>query len=172
MYGMDNLSARAKAIAAKCMTVYRMTMEEAYALYAKYIGNWGNESLVYRFDAIKDGEVVKSVVKESVREIRITAHAYVEVLEERNTYDAVAVRIRAVDQNSNPVPYFNEPVLLRTEGPVKLIGPSAISLKGGMGGTYLKTIGESGRASLQIVSMQAGEARIEFDVRMNRTPQM
>ncbi len=172
MYGMDNLSAKAKAIAAKCMTVYRMTMEEAYALYAKYIGNWGNESLVYRFDAIKDGEVVKSVLKESVKEVRITARAYVEVLEETDTYDAVAVRIRAVDQNGNLVPYFNEPLLLRTEGPVKLIGPSAISLKGGMAGTYLKTVGETGKASLQIVSAQAGEARIEFDVHINRSPRM
>lgn len=172
MYGMDNLGVKAKAIAAKCLSVYRMTWDEAYALYGKYIGNWGNEALTYRFDAIKDGQIVKSIVKEAVKEIRITAQAYVEVLEERNTYDAVSVRIRAVDQNGNPVPYFNEPVLLRTEGPVKLIGPSAISLKGGMGGTYLKTTGEEGKASLQIVSMQAGEARIDFDVHVNRSNQM
>ncbi|MCR4793507.1 MAG: glycoside hydrolase family 2 protein [Lachnospiraceae bacterium] len=172
LYGMDNLGPKAKAIAAKCLTVYRMTMDEAYQLYGKYIGNWGGEAVQYRFDAIKDGEVVKSVVKESVREVRIVAESYTTELIEGKTYDVAAVRIRAEDQNGNLLPYFNEPVLLRTEGPVKLIGPSAISLKGGMGGTYLRTTGGEGEAMLQIVSVQGGEVRMPFDVKIDRAPQM
>ena len=37
---------------------------------------------------------------------------------------------------------------LRTEGPVKILGPAVVPLRGGMGGTYLTTTGEAGRAVL------------------------
>ncbi len=172
LYGMDNLPPKAKAVAAKCLTVYRMTMDDAYALYGKYVGNWGGDAVKYRFDAIKDGEIVKSITKECVKKVSLVAEACTDTLEERETYDVACVRIKAVDQNGNLLPYFNEPVLLRTEGPVKIIGPSAVSLKGGMGGTYLKTTGEAGNASLQIVNLQAGDAKLDFTVNINRTKQM
>ncbi len=68
--------------------------------------------------------------------------------------------------------YFNEPVLLRADGPVKIIGPSAVSLKGGMGGTYIKTVGEEGEAVLHIVNMQAGEIKITFNIKVDRAPQI
>lgn len=172
LYGMDNLGPKAKAVAAKCLTVYRMTMDDAYGLYGKYVGNWGDDSVVYRFDAYIGGKKVKIIVKEAVRSVTIVAECFTSELEEKETYDVTAVRIRALDQNGNLLPYFNEPVLLKTEGPVRIIGPSAVSLKGGMGGTYLKTIGEEGEASLHIVSMQAGEVVIPFNVKLNRSPQM
>ncbi len=172
LYGMDELGPKAKAIAAKCLTVYRMTMEQANQLYGKYVGNWGGDAVTYRFDALKGGEVVKSITKETVREIRLTAECYKTDLVENETYDVAAVRIIAEDQNGNHIPYFNEPVLLRADGPVKIIGPSAISLKGGMGGTYIKTIGEEGEAVLHIVNMQAGEIKITFNIRVNRAPQI
>ena len=172
LYGMDNLGPKAKAVAAKCLTVYRMTMDDAYSLYGKYVGNWGGDAVVYRFDAYIGGKLVKSVLKEAVRSVTIAAECFTSELEEKETYDATAVRIRALDQNGNLLPYFNEPVLLKTEGPVRIIGPSAVSLKGGMGGTYLRTVGEAGQASLHIVSMQAGEVVIPFNVTVNRSAQM
>ena len=55
---------------------------------------------------------------------------------------------------------------------MKIIGPSAVSLKGGMGGTYIKTVGEEGEAVLHIVNMQAGEIKINFNIKVNRTPQI
>ena len=34
------------------------------------------------------------------------------------------------------------------DGPLKIIGPSVVPLRGGMAGTYLATTGEAGRAVL------------------------
>ena len=34
------------------------------------------------------------------------------------------------------------------EGPLKILGPSVVPLRGGMAGTYLATTGEAGRAVL------------------------
>ena len=149
-----------------------MTMEQANQLYGKYVGNWGGDAITYRFDAIKGGVVVKSVTKEVVREIRLAAHCYRTELVENETYDVAAIRIVAEDQNGNHIPYFQEPVLLKVDGPAQLIGPSAISLKGGTGGTYIKTVGEEGEAVLHIVNMQAGEIKISFNIKVNRTLQI
>ena len=41
-----------------------------------------------------------------------------------------------------------EAVCLSVEGPLKILGPSVVPLRGGMAGTYLATTGEAGRAVL------------------------
>ena len=47
-----------------------------------------------------------------------------------------------------PPAYCGEAVQLSVEGPVKILGPSVVPLRGGMAGTYLATTGEAGRAVL------------------------
>ena len=64
------------------------------------------------------------------------------------TWDCAAVSLRAIDQNGNLLPYCGEAVQLRVDGPLKIIGPSVVPLRGGMAGTYLATTGEAGRAVL------------------------
>jgi beta-galactosidase len=71
-------------------------------------------------------------------------------LREEATYDVATIRIRAVDQNGNTLPYYLEPVQLTVSGPVELIGPAIIPLRGGMGGAYLKTKGGKGKAALTV----------------------
>lgn len=77
-----------------------------------------------------------------------------------------AVRIRMLDENGNLLNFFQEPIMLKTEGPVNLIGGEIIAFKGGMAGTYLKTTGEEGRAALIINSGQAEGIRLEFTVKI------
>ena len=48
----------------------------------------------------------------------------------------------------NLLPYCGEAVCLSVEGPLKILGPSVVPLRGGMAGTYLATTGEAGRAVL------------------------
>jgi len=43
------------------MVRYKMTYQDGVDLYGKYVGNWGGAATVWRFDAIKDGEVVATV---------------------------------------------------------------------------------------------------------------
>ena len=172
MYGMDGLPPKAKLIAAKCLTVHRMTMEQAVGLYSKYIGNWGHESVSYRFDAIKGGKIVKSIVKGPMVSASLEIRCSSDTLTEKETYDAVSVRIRAVDQNGNLLPYYNEPLRLECSGEAKIIGPSVISLKGGMGGTYIRSEGKAGYAELSISGEGIGTVRKIFKIVLERKPQM
>lgn len=167
-YGLSNLPKSVYLTAVKLLTVYHMKPTQAVELYNKYIGDWGGTSTVYRFEAVKDGKVVKTMVKEPPKEVKLWAQADHQVLSEEHTYDVAAVRIRALDENGNVLSFFSEPVVLHTEGPIELIGGEIISLKGGMAGTYVKTTGEAGEAALVLTNAQAGEIRLAFSVQAGK----
>lgn len=161
---LNHIPKRLYLTALKLLLIYHIDFAEVTRLYTKYIGDWGGTATVYRFDAIKDGKVIKSVTKEPVREIRLEAEADHTILTEQHSYDVALVRIRAVDDHGNVLPFYQEPVRLITEGDISIIGPDTIALQGGMGGTYVKSLGRSGQGALLLQSLTAGEIRIPFQI--------
>lgn len=163
---LNHIPKRLYLTALKLLLIYHIDFAEVTRLYTKYIGDWGGTATIYRFDAIKDGKVVKSVTKEPVREIRLEAEADHTILTEQHSYDVALVRIRAVDDHGNVLPFYQEPVRLITEGDISIIGPDTIALHGGMGGTYVKSLGRYGRGTLLLQSRTAGEVRIPFQIKI------
>lgn len=163
---LNHIPKRLYLTALKLLLIYHIDFAEVTRLYTKYIGDWGGTATIYRFDAIKDGKVVKSVTKEPVREIRLEAEADHTILTEQHSYDVALVRIRAVDDHGNVLPFYQEPVRLITEGDISIIGPDTIALQGGMGGTYVKSLGRSGQGTLLLQSLTAGEVRIPFQIKI------
>ena len=134
------------------------------SLYGKYIGNWGGESISYKFEAYRNGKLVKTVVRAPAQKTHVEAIAKRTVLTEENSYDVASVHLLASDEHGNVQPYCQEAVTLRTEGEIAFIGPAAVSLKGGMAGTYIKSTGKEGKGTLIITDWQGEEQRIEFEV--------
>lgn len=163
---LNHIPKRLYLTALKLLLIYHIDFAEVTRLYTKYIGDWGGTATVYRFDAIKDGKVIKSVTKEPVREIRLEAEADHTILTEQHSYDVALVRIRAVGDHGNVLPFYQEPVRLITEGDISIIGPDTIALQGGMGGTYVKSLGRSGQGALLLQSLTAGEVRIPFQIKI------
>ena len=163
---LNHIPKRLYLTALKLLLIYHIDFAEVTRLYTKYIGDWGGTATIYRFDAIKDGKVVKSVTKEPVREIRLEAEADHTILTEQHSYDVALVRIHAVDDHGNVLPFYQEPVRLIAEGDISIIGPDTIALQGGMGGTYVKSTGRSGRGALLLQSQTAGEIRIPFQIKI------
>ena len=163
---LNHIPKRLYLTALKLLLIYHIDFAEVTRLYTKYIGDWGGTATIYRFDAIKDGKVVKSVTKEPVREIRLEAEADHTILTEQHSYDVALVRIRAVDDHGNVLPFYQEPVRLIAEGDISIIGPDTIALQGGMGGTYVKSTGRSGQGALLLQSQTAGEVRIPFQIKI------
>ena len=173
LHGQDRLPPAILAQAAKCVALYGMKPDDAVTLYQKYVGDWGGAATEYRFEAMKDGKVVKTVVKSPAKKVLLDVRVSSVELTERATYDVSAVRIRAIDENGSVLPFFSEPLFFETEGPIELIGPHAASLKGGMGGTYVKTLrGKTGEASLTIRSLQAEPVTVRFTVTDGRKAQL
>ncbi|MBD5436042.1 MAG: glycoside hydrolase family 2 protein [Treponema sp.] len=133
-------------------------------LYGKYVGNWGGESSTFRFDAIKDGKVVKTVLKGAVESISICAEVSSNVLREDSTWDAAEVRLSMRDQSQNVLPYFSEPVEFSVTGPIEIIGQNLGAFRGGVTGVYVRTVGKKGKASL-VVKCAGLEKKIDFAVK-------
>ena len=165
-HGYGNLPPRILIKAAECMLIYGMKYNDIVDLYTKYAGDWGGNSTIYRFDAIVDGRVVKSVTKAPMTAAYLDVTPYKTTLVEDTSYDVGAVRISALDENGNTLVFSSEPVTLSTEGPIEVIGPKVISLRGGMAGTYVRTLGQAGEATLTLSSPSLGEVKIDFEIRI------
>lgn len=164
-YGFSHLKPKHYLHAAWLMLRYRMSFSNAYELYGKYNNNWGDAATAYRFDAIKNGKVIRSVEKSPMKSLQLTAEASSTELTDGATYDAALVRIAMRDQNGNVMPFYNGAVSFLTEGAISIIGPETTALRGGVGGTIVRTQGKSGKAALVIKSESGETARIEFTVK-------
>ncbi len=64
---LNHIPKRLYLTALKLVLLYHM-IAEVTKLYTHYIGDWGGTtSTVYKFEAVKDGKVVKSVTKEPMQ---------------------------------------------------------------------------------------------------------
>ena len=164
-YGFSALPARYKAKLAYIMLRYKMTFEDGYALYGKYVGNWGGEATRWRFDAKKNGDVIASVTKTPGKKLHLEVSVSSEQLREGDVYDMAAVRVTVRDENGNIAPYAQLPVSFETSGPISVSGPKAAVLEGGMGGLYIRTTGSKGIAELIIHCEGLSDQKIRFEVR-------
>ena len=158
-FGPSSLPPKILAKFARLMLLKGFKFSDGVELYGKYIGNWGGEATKWRFDAVKGGKLICSVTRSPGQRVHLEVSTSKTKLCEGDTYDAAAVRIRAVDEHGNLAPYWQEPVLLKCSGPIMLIGPEIISLKGGSGGCYVKTCGSSGSAELCV-----NDIKIKFEI--------
>lgn len=171
IYGMSHPPKRFYRLVLKLVLFHGMNLNNAVPLYQKYVGDWGGAATEYRFEAIKDGRVVKTLVKRPISKLKLELDISNTELTEKETYDVAAVRIRAVDENGNTASFFNEPVIAETSGSIEIIGPILFSLKGGMAGTYIKTRG-AGKGKLTLTNPQCGSVSAEFSVTKEKVPEL
>ena len=151
-------------IAFRLVVFHHVSPSKAVPIYNKFIGDWGGESREYKFEAIKDGKVVKTVKKAAVTNAHIEAKASHTLLTELHTYDVSHIRIKIADQNNNQLYFFNQPVSFEVEGPFEIIGPKVVSPVGGATGVYIKSIGEDGDGKLTISSEGLEPVEISLSV--------
>ena len=147
-----------------CMLRYKMSFADGVALYGKYVGNWGGEATRWRFDAVQDGTVVRSVTLCPSAKLHLEVKASRTALREKDTYDMAAVRVRILDENGTPAPYAQFPVQFAVEGSAALVGPQTAVAEGGMTGTYLRTVGTAGEALLTVSAPQTQPVVLRFTI--------
>lgn len=152
VYGLAGLPAADKLRLLRAMAQYKLTFQDGVDLYGKYVGNWGGEVTRWRFDAVRDGKVVASQTRGPAEKLHLEVRVSSTKLTEKQTYDMAAIRVRILDQNGTVSPYTQLPVTFQLSGPVQLEGPATATAEGGMCGSYIRTVGQSGSAKL-IVSV-------------------
>ena len=162
-HGLAGMTPADAARIGYAMVKYGLKYSDAVDLYGKYVGNWGGEATVWRLEAEKDGEVAAVYTCCPSAKLHLEVTPSHTELREGDTYDMAAVRIRILDENGNAAPYAQIPVQFVLEGNAELVGPAVVTAEGGMTGTYIKTIGKSGKAKLTIATAQTEPVTIEFE---------
>ena len=143
---------------------HKFTMEQGIDLFNRYMGGWGQESGLWRFTAIRNGEAAEYVEKGPYTKPCLVAWADRVLLTEGSEYDMTIVHLECRDERGNRIPTATEPVLLTTEGPIQVVGPRAVSLEGGVFGTYVRTVGQTGEGVLTMTSPTLGSCKLTFTV--------
>lgn len=173
MKGLSHMSLKTMLLALKALTIHGLKYTDAVDIFNKYVGDWGGESTVYTFEAIYKGKVVKTVTKAPGTGVHFEIDTSHTKLIHKKSYDVALVRIKAVDDYGNVATFFNEPISLETEGKIGIIGDKITCFRGGLAGTYVKTLpmekGEASKALLKIKNSQCGEECVEFTVERSLT---
>ena len=150
--------------AAYLMGIKGFTREQGVDLYNRYVASWGGQVARWRFDAVKNGQVVASTVRCPGETLALEVCADTDTLTDGPSWDMATVRIRAVDEYGAVRTWCSRSLSLRAEGAVELIGPASVPLSGGMAGCYLRTRGEAGTGRLTIEMEGAAPVTLSFQV--------
>ncbi|MBR6472319.1 MAG: glycoside hydrolase family 2 protein [Firmicutes bacterium] len=126
---------------------------------------WGGEASVWKFEAVKDGDVKAIKILGGNGPMKLETIASSLLLEEKDTWDMAAVRVRITDGYDNVCPYVQLPIRFEIEGDAELIGPDIVTAEGGMCGTYIRTVGREGRALLTVKCNGMDDVRLTFDIK-------
>jgi len=158
-HGPNHLPLSVKLVALKLMLRHRMSIEEIGKYYTQYIGDWGQEATSYSLEALREGRVIARIEKKTMKSVDLSIKRDRKNLVEEETYDVATLRIQAVSESGNLLSYLAEPLIVETEGPIEVIGPKVLTLRGGMTGTYIKSLGKPG----------SGKVTIRLDHRVKKT---
>lgn len=128
----------------------KMKISQMVDLVTKYFANWGDEQVAYRFDGYKDGVCVKSVTRTAVNSQSLKVKADSLSLVEDKTYDVTRIELICTDQNGNRLPFANNCIKVKVDGPASVIGPDEFSLIGGARAFWIRSNGKSGEVTVSI----------------------
>ena len=138
---------------------------DARSVEPEEIGAWGM--------TWEDGEFTGYVDGQAVKTVRLPAGPVPTTLEmvadEANLVtgphrDSTRVMLRALDQCGNIMPYFDDVVSLEADGPIRIIGPDVVTLRGGTTGFWVECTGIAGAATLTAFGQRLGIAAATISV--------
>ena len=161
-YGMESLPFKMKLFMCQMMMFDHMTIQKGYDLYSKYVSGWGDNVKEYEFVGIKDGNEVMRVKRSPSKTVDLEVKTGSTVLKETTSYDASSIRFRVLNQNGSVESYVNDPIYLEAKGSIEIMGPKVAVLRGGMGGTYVRSV-KPGKGKLKVTFRDIVK-EIEFTV--------
>lgn len=134
---------------ASLMAFHHMTMAEAERLYGRYIGNWGNETGVFRFEGYRDDQLVITKTRGKANQYRLVAHVEHPEIVLHDTYEITKVTATMMTEHDIPSSYANHVVQIETNDVVEVIGPNVRGMVQGIASFYVRTK-KSGTATIRL----------------------
>lgn len=161
--GLSHVSPKTMLMIGYLMLRYRLSYARLVALWEKYVSNWGQKTLIYRFDGIQNGTVVATKTIAPLLSLSLVADCHQLKFEIADTYDVQKVILRYLDEHQNIAHLSAMPLQLSIEGPFTILGPSLQSLHGGQLTVYVKTTNQTGgQGTLSITTDEGKVLHIEL----------
>lgn len=154
-YGIDHLPLSIKIK----MKFLHHTQEELLSLCNDYLHN---ETDIWEYKGFKKGKVVITEKREPVEKVSLQVKTNTRKLVEGRSWDMASIRIAYVDQNDHVLSDMNKPLHLDISGPGEIIGPHDLIVEEGMTGTYIRTVGQTGKVALKISSPETKSVTLHF----------
>lgn len=155
-----------KLLPALMISVFKkIPISQITAWYFKYQATWGNKSSVYTLDGYKGDKKVISKNIAAFTTFDYLVKPQKTTLKNADTYDCSRISVYHVDENENQLTYSFSPIRITTDGPIKLLSPSLLSLKGGDVSFYVRSlpVKEPTKATVTIET-DRGNKTIDFIV--------
>lgn len=124
------------------------------------LGVWGMEWEDVQFTGYIGGKPVaalKMVANPFPTTLQVEADADTLRAGER---DAVRVIVRALDQAGSRLPFLNDIVTIKVDGPARMIGPQVVAFQGGTTGFWLQATGEVGAITIEASSSRFANRKL------------
>ena len=160
--GQDSLSAKDKVTLFKILKRHNPNIGQAVLEIQDLLIGRGEKAKPYRFIAFKNGSsFAEKTVSMSASWHYEMSHSK-DTLVNSDSYDALRVSVRKLDQNGTLMPYANDCLLLESEGPIEIMGPRSVCLVGGGISIYVrsKKVDKPTKATLRIF----GEESLTFQI--------
>ena len=164
-HGVNSMPLKDKAKMGYAMVKYKLKYSDGVELFGKSVGNWGGEATVWRFDGIKNGEVVVSRTLCPSSKLHLEVKNSSTELTDNDTYDMAAIRVRVLDEYDNIAPYAQLPIKFTAEGDIEVVGPDTATAEGGMTGSFVRTVGKAGKGKLTVSAQGLEPVVIEYTVK-------
>ncbi len=127
---------------------------------ADELGSWGMMWIDGSFTGYIGGEPVANM-----RMVADPLPTTLEVVADATTLkardrDSTRVIIRALDQEGHRLPFLNDNVTLRVDGPAKVVGPLSVPLQGGTAGFWLEATGLRGDITVEVTSSRFAPVKL------------
>ncbi len=143
---------------------YRLTYDDAVSLFTRYVGNWGDEASLWRFEGLIGEKVVCRETYGQHKQPYLEVSTRTTTIELGDSYSMVSLNVSVHRQGMTlPLPYAHEPFSVQIEGPLRLVSPPLSVCEGGTAVVYVRTIGKKGKARVTICS-DMGDKTLEFTV--------
>lgn len=162
--GFNSLTLKEKLYLAFMMKKYKVTYAELVDLYNTYVGSWGGIAKTYTFKGYKNDTLVVEKKVGPSKSFDLNIEASKTVLENKETYDALSLHLKHIDENGSIMQYSNRVIHVEANGPVKVLGDEYQSLLGGQLTLYVLSENKSGKAKIKI-SMDDISKEIDIEVK-------
>jgi beta-galactosidase len=139
IYGPDHLPWPSKIKMAFLLVTRQLTFAQGYQLYGKYVSNWGEKNVLYRFEGFRKDQLVAVAYREPMKAWHLLVECDTAVLYDGDCYDVARLTIRCCDQHDNLLSYAQYPMTIATSKQLSIIGPSLRVLLGGQCAVYLRS---------------------------------